>query len=426
MTDFIASMPLEVWAALAAIVVAAVIGLIWGLLIRRRNIHLGSTGIPTLTPFKAWLETETLKLRNRYLGLLLKRKSRPIPRAAFFKKLGRGLALWLKPLFRTSPGSDRFSVGLNTNLFVGAAVWLVVGYYASAWIAGKTLVPLFTDNWPLAVATFTLSAAIALGGYRLSLFNVVGPNGEVGFRGVLRLGNTRVKKSGPGLNEGWNSVILPRPLVRVDAIDCRDKRIDVNDEDGSYSKDNALAAVESFLRYRVVDPYVYVGAEKVEDSLEGLAFQSMRIVVKQFPAIDLVVENKRDLSDKIAKELEAELKDQGNPGGVLQWGVKTGAYVVSDIWASDELNAAWEAKPREEAEGIAEGIQATRRAEQIKTLTGTGIGIDADAAYARLLVDVKKPGATSHHLSGLDVASKNIADAIAKAFAAFAGKGATP
>src|SRR3990167_3970000 len=181
----------------------------------------------------------------------------------------------------------------------------------------------------------------------------------VGSRGALLLLGQRLLRSGSGLSEGYQWI--PKPFMSIRPVDCKPKSVDISDEEGAYAKDGPLMATNGFQRYRVFDPYRFLGVDDVIPSLERLARQSVRIEMKGKKALEARNADKKDFSDQVATTLHAQLDANGNPNGV-RWGIRTGVTVIDDIWAVDpKLEAAWTAKVREEAEGKAEKVQTKRR-----------------------------------------------------------------
>lgn len=232
----------------------------------------------------------------------------------------------------------------------------------------------------------------------------------VGFRGVILFLGQRLLRSGSGLSEGYQWV--PKPFMSILPVDCKTKSVDISDEEGAYSKDGPLMATNGFQRYRVFDPYRYLGVDDAVPSLERLARQSVRIVMKQKTALENRNADKKDFADEVAKTLHDQLDSNSNPNGV-QWGLNTGITVIDDIWAVDKkLEEAWTAKVREEAEGEAERVQTTRRLEQVDMYTTKNV--DPDLAGVLAQTDVEKPGAKVNAITvpGLAKGFEAIAKAI--------------
>jgi len=232
----------------------------------------------------------------------------------------------------------------------------------------------------------------------------------VGSRGALLVLGQRLLRSGSGLSEGYQWV--PKPFMSIRPVDCKPKSVDIGDEEGAYSKDGPLMATNGFQRYRVFDPYRFLGVDDVVPSLERLARQSVRIEMKGKKALEARNADKKDFSDEVATTLHAQLDANGNPNGV-RWGIRTGVTVIDDIWAVDpKLEAAWTAKVREQAEGEAEEVQTTRRLEQVQKYIEKKV--DPDLAVVAAQTDVEKPGARVNTVSipGLSKAFEAMAKAL--------------
>lgn len=211
----------------------------------------------------------------------------------------------------------------------------------------------------------------------------------IGWLGAMKILGRRLRQSGTGLKEGWQWV--PRPLMSIQNVDARDKKMALDDSEGVYSSDGALIGLKGFLRYKICDPYRYIAIDEVEDSLRGLGLQAMRIQAKKITAIQLRQADKSIFSTNVENELDRQLDARGNPRAI-NWGIDPGMVVIEDIWAvSPELDKAWTAKSKEEAEGVAEAIQNARRMEQVQKYLDKGVSPDIAVVAAQ--TDVEKPGA---------------------------------
>jgi regulator of protease activity HflC (stomatin/prohibitin superfamily) len=199
----------------------------------------------------------------------------------------------------------------------------------------------------------------------------------VGFRGaILILGTRRLKKKGKGLSEGYQWV--PYPLATLITVDCREKTLDIGDEDGAPSKDRVFFTVKAIRQFKVNDVYRYQGTEGPVEALRRVDLQALRTEMKQFMAVDLQVTDKTSLSNKVSKRSEDELEKKDNANG-KRWGLDVGDVIISDIKVnSKEVAEAWASIPKEQSEREAEKIQAEALVQQVTTLKG----LDIDPAFA--------------------------------------------
>src|SRR3989344_854479 len=211
----------------------------------------------------------------------------------------------------------------------------------------------------------------------------------IGWLGAMKIFGRRLFQSGAGLNEGWQWI--PRPFMSIQNVDARDKKMILDDSEGAYSSDGALIGLKGFLRYQIFDPYRYIAIDEGEGSLQGLGLQAIRIQAKKITAIQLRQADKAVFSTDVETELDRQLDARGNPRAI-NWGIDPGMIVIEDIWAvNPDLDKAWTAKSREEAEGVAETIQTARRMEQVQKYIDKGVSPDIAVVAAQ--TDVEKPGA---------------------------------
>lgn len=279
------------------------------------------------------------------------------------------------------------------SLLIGILVSLAVATFLD-WALNFFFVYVFGQTYS---APFHFLVVLALGSliYLWGLHNV--GNGEQGWRGAILIFNHRALRDGAGLSEGWQWVL--RPFMSIKDVDCREKQLDISDEEGSYTKDGPRMSISGYIRYAVVNVYRFLGKDDAVTSVQGLTKQTMRTQLKKISAIDARNMNYADFSDIVARDLNRQLAEKGNPRGV-RWGLDTGIVVVEDVWATEEkLSEAWGAKSREEAEGEAEALEATRRNEQAKTFLGLHPEMDPEFALGAALTNAGKAGATTTNVN---------------------------
>ncbi|MBI2005101.1 hypothetical protein HYS79_03045 [Patescibacteria group bacterium] len=246
-------------------------------------------------------------------------------------------------------------------------------------------------------------------------------NIPIGFRGVVLFLGRRLLRNGKGLSEGYQWT--PQPIMFIRQVDCKPKSIDISDEEGAYTSDGVLIATNGIQRLRVGGPYRFLGVDDAVLSLERLARQAVRIVMKQKTAVQARNADKKDFSDEVARVLHAQLYSTNNPNAVM-WGLNTGTTIIDDIWAVDEkLEAAWAAQVREQAEGVAEAVQTARRREQAQQYIN--MGASPDLAVIAAQTDVEKPHASisATALPGIPGAITAAANALAEAIKGWSGSG---
>ncbi len=259
--------------------------------------------------------------------------------------------------------------------------------------------------------------AFALMSWYFYLSMVIVPTGNRGATLFFGTGRYPFLCTRMGLPEGLN--FAPYGIVRVENIDVREMRIKFMDNAENYTNDRVRATVSGFLQRTIVDVFEYLGVVGADESLSGLALQASRTVIKQYPAKDLVQQDKDKISREIEEELDRLITEKDTNPEVFGWGLEVRHVVVEDIRVPKAIEDAWGEMTRQQALGEAENLEAQRRKEQTATLVESGV--KPDTAIAASLINAGKPGAsvTSFSIHGIEEFGAGLHD-IGEAIAKFA------
>ncbi len=271
---------------------------------------------------------------------------------------------------------------IDGNLFVGAVVSALLGMLATALLT-------FFFPYLMAYTTIKIAAWIGLGGgYFLWCLHEV----PINHAGVVLLFGKRVRvgKDGKGLTEGYRWLPLPPPLMDMESVSLEQFKIDFT-QTTAYTLDNVVVTIDGFAMAEIDDPYDTYNVDGSiaggKEALEGLILRWIRDGAEETNAVELIREDKDELSKDAREKINEDLM-----GPDTKWGFKPIRLLrIGHIKLPASLEEVLLKKVREPIERVAEQTQTDARVDQVKKLVGAGV--DPNIAYPGSLVDAEKAGA---------------------------------
>src|SRR3989344_721515 len=271
---------------------------------------------------------------------------------------------------------------VDGNIAVGAVVSALLGMLATAILA--SFFPHLMAYTPIKLIAWTVLG----GGYFIWCLDQV----KVKHAGVVLLfgKRTRVGKDGKGLDEGYRWLPLPPPLMNIEQVSLEQFKIDFT-QTTAYTADKVLVSIDGFAMAEIDDPYETYNVDGSvaggKEALKGLILRWVREGAEESDAVELIKENKQELSKDALDKVNVDLASPAT-----NWGFTPIRLLrIDHIKLPESLEKALLQQVQEPIERKYEKMQADARVEQVNNLKKAGV--EASIAYTGSLVDAGKTGA---------------------------------